>query len=149
MRPDNLIGKNMLLLCAINKGDTNAEQDAIQNIIGMPAEHPSYQLAEQVLSGKQSWEDLKNSLDPADIYLSQGVTAMALYYFTKGQPAEARNLIDFALPLCADNSGKAVLQSMEFGSLSRSIKVMAMPSPPPPPSASPAASVIPTASGTE
>ena len=149
LRPDNLIGKNMLLLCAINKGDGNAEQAAIQSIIGMTAEHPGYQIAQQVLSGKQRWEDLEKSMDPADIYLGQGVTAMALYYVAKGQLAEARNLIDFALPKCADNSGKAILESMEFGSLSRSMKALAMQSPSPAPAAIPASSAMPTVSGTQ
>jgi hypothetical protein len=148
IRPYNLIGKNVMLLCAINSLDATAAKTAIQSIINMQTDKPSYQLAQQVLSGNNSWEEVKKSMNANDIYLVQGVTAMALYYVAKGDVNEADKLIDFALPRCNENGDKAFLESLEFGSLSRSMKLLAKPSPTPTPATTPAASPSPAASGT-
>jgi hypothetical protein len=151
IRPDILIGKDTLLLCAINTGDARAVQACIQSIIAMQTDRPSYQMAQEVLSGRKRWQNYRKTMDPADIYLAQGVSAMALYYVAKEESAEARSLIDFAIHRCDadDNSGTALLESMDFGSLSRSVKALAIPSPSPAASASPNPSAMPTVSGTK
>jgi len=47
----------------------------------------------------------------------------------QGRPDEARTVIDQALPYCDDNGGRTFLQSLSYGSIGRSLKIV----PPPPP----------------
>jgi len=137
-RPYNLMGKDVLLLCAIQKGDAKAEQDEIGKIAGLETDRLIYKDTQSVLSGTQPWEKVSQSgnLTKRDTYLSQGILAIAFYYMSKGQNDEARSIIEQSLPNCMENSGKTMLQSLVFGSLGRTLKFSA--SPPPAVSLSPA-----------
>jgi hypothetical protein len=51
----------------------------------------------------------------------------------RGQTDAAKKVIDDELQYCAENSGKALLESLEYGSLARTLKPAALlPAPPPP-----------------
>jgi tetratricopeptide (TPR) repeat protein len=147
LRPQNLIGKNIMLLCAIHSGDPVKTMDAVMDIVRMQitAEHAAYEQAQAVLSGASTWEQVGPQMKNNDIYLGQATTAIALFYMARGQDDEAKNIIDQQLPWCAENSGKAVLESLLYGSLSRSLKPVALlPSGP----AAPAPSAPAAATGT-
>jgi len=146
LRPQNLIGKNMLLLCAIHSGDPVKTMDAVMDTVRMhvAAHHAPYKQAQAVLSGASTWEEVSKQMKNDNIYLGQATTAIALFYMARGQNDEANKIIDEQLPWCAENSGKAVLESLLYGSLSRSLKPVALlPSGP----AAPAPSAPGTATG--
>ncbi len=87
LRPGNLIGKNILLLCAIRSGDTAQAQQTITEIADMKTDKEPYKAAKSVLSGKEDWGDVSAAMKNDNIYLGQATTAIALYYMARGQPA--------------------------------------------------------------
>jgi hypothetical protein len=138
-RPANLIGKNILLLCAIERRDAAAEQAVIKEIATLKTDRPVYQAAQSVVSGTETWEQAGGSkvLKKKDPYLSQGITSITLYYLAKGRNDEARKVIEQSLPHCTVNSGKILLQSLDFGSLAHLLQPVATPKPTASPSVSP------------
>jgi hypothetical protein len=147
LRPQNMIGKNILLLCAIHSGDPVKTMDAVLDILRMEVtrDHAAYRQAQAVLSGASTWEQVSPKMKNNNMYLGQATTAIVLYYMARGQGDEARKIIDEQLPWCAENSGKALLESLEYGSLSRSLKPVALL---PSGAATPAPSAPPTAMAT-
>lgn len=81
-----------------------------------------YRAASAVLGGQKDWGDVSTGMRNKDIYIGQGTTAIALYYFSRGQGDLARKVIDNDLRYCQENSGKALLESMEYGSVGRALK---------------------------
>jgi hypothetical protein len=129
LRPYNLIGKDILLLCAIHSGDASASQGAIEKIAAFQTDRPSYMAARSVLAGRQTWEQVckSDALEKTDAYLSQGIAAISLYYLAKGNTNEALTVISQSLPRCDDNSGRILLQSILFGSIGRSMHLVPPP----------------------
>jgi hypothetical protein len=150
LRPMNLIGKNILLLCAIQRHDSAAQQAVFKEILNIKYDVPIYSLVMPILSGSESWQEssgklLKHKNNP---YLAQAITPIVLHDLMQGKNEEARAKIEVSLPVCADNSGKTLLQSLLFGSLSYLTKPPApTPTPatasPTPSSAAPAPSLTP------
>ena len=126
LRPENLIGKNMLLLGAINRGDAEAAEKTIMAIASMRTDKRPYLIAQSVLRGEKKWDDVVKSMKKSNEYTGQGTTAIALYYLAKGENEMASRVIEEMLPHCAENSGKSLLESLQFGSLSRSLKPVAL-----------------------
>jgi hypothetical protein len=143
LRPENMIGKNVLLMCAIGKGDAGLVEKAVKAIAGMKTKRPPYRAAREVLSGGKGWNDVAGGMRNNNQYLGQGVTAIALYYLARGDVAQERKVIDDELPYCAENSGKALLESLDYGALSRMVKPVALLAAPP---ATPTA--VPVTTGT-
>jgi hypothetical protein len=128
LRPQNMIGKNMVLLCAIHGGDPMKTMDAVLDILRMQIDptHTIYKRAQAVLSGDSTWEDVSKQMKNNNPYLGQATTAIVLFYMARGQDDEAMKIIDEQLPWCAENSGKALLESLRYGSLARSLKPVAL-----------------------
>jgi hypothetical protein len=126
LRPENLIGKNILLLCAIQRGDAAQAQRTITEIAGMRTGKKPYNTAKMVLSGKKDWGDVSGTMKNNNMYLGQGTTAIALYYMARGQTDMAGKVIDDELQYCQENSGKALLESLQYGSLARMLKPKAV-----------------------
>lgn len=126
LRPENMIGKNVLLLCAIERGDAEAAEKGVMEIAGMKTKKPPYKAAKAVLSGAKAWGDVAGGMRNNNIYLGQGATAIALYYMARGQGDVERKVIEDELPYCAENSGKALLESLDYGALSRTLKAVAL-----------------------
>jgi hypothetical protein len=126
LRPYNMIGKNVLLLCAIHDGDAVKTMDAVMNIVRMHARYKPYHKAQAVLDGSRTWERESSEMKNDDIYLGQGTTAIVLYYMARGENDEAKKIMEEQLPWCAENSGKAMLESLLYGSLSRTLKPVAL-----------------------
>ena len=144
LRPMNLIGKNILLLCAIQRHDSAAQQAALEEISTFKTDRPIYLAAQSILGGAGPQASPQNSgiFKESNPYLSQGITAIALYYMARGQDDQARAAIEQSLPYCTENSGKTLLESLLFGSLSYMLKSPPAPATPdaPAPSAVPPAS---------
>ncbi len=121
LRPENMIGKNILLLCAIQRGDGVQAQRTIAEIVGMQTDKQPYNTAKMVLGGQKDWGDVGGAMKNNNIYLGQGTTAIALYYMARGQNAMALRVINDELPYCQENSGKALLESLAYGALARTL----------------------------
>jgi hypothetical protein len=122
LRPMNLIGKNMLLLCALKRQDAELAVRTVMEIVQMHTQYRPYKRAQLVLSGKRAWNNKMLRWFRNDIYNGQGATAIALFYMAKGENDLAKEVINQVLPFCAENSGKALLESLLYGSLSRELK---------------------------
>jgi hypothetical protein len=88
----------------------------------MHTQYRPYKRAQLVLSGKRAWNNKMLRWFRNDIYNGQGATAIALFYMAKGENDLAKEVINQVLPFCAENSGKALLESLLYGSLSRELK---------------------------
>jgi hypothetical protein len=121
LRPENMIGKNILLLCAIQRGDGVQAQRTIAEIVGMQTDKQPYNTAKMVLGGQKDWGDVGGAMKNNNIYLGQGTTAIALYYMARGQNDMALRVINDELPYCQENSGKALLESLAYGALARTL----------------------------
>ncbi len=145
-RPTNMIGRNILLLCAIQRGDSGAEQAAIKDIATFKTDRPIYQIAQSVVSGSNTWEQASKSdvVRKTDPYLSQGITSIALYYLVQGNYGEAAKVIDESISHCSNNSGRTLLESLSYGSLDHLLQPGAAPAPTPTPT--PAQSPAPSPS---
>lgn len=131
-RPFNLIGKNTLWLCALHAGDKARAEAVRRDLLALQTKRPAYLTAQAVLSGTKTWEQARPELNPQDAYIAQGVAAIALHYYTEGQPEAARKALTEAIPLCLGCPDKTLLESMLYGSLGRWLN------PPPSPAPTPA-----------
>ena len=122
LRPWNLIGKNMLLLCALQKADAGLADAMKKEILSMKTNRVSYQTAQAVLSGAKTWEDVGSSMETGGEYLPQGATCVALYYLAEGKGDSAKKVLEDAMPFWTQGDDKTVMQCLLFGSLSRTVK---------------------------
>lgn len=146
-RPWNLTGKLTLWLCALHKGDRQQAEALRQEIAALKTDRPNYQAAQAILSGGKTWDDIRGELIPPaqdeqaassdgqsakepgasskkfSQYLCQSITAITLHYLSKGDAATAQAVIKESLPACPDNPEKALLTSLLYGSVARSLKV--------------------------
>ena len=122
LRPWNLIGKNTLLLCAIQKADARLADEMKKEIIGMKTDRASYQAAQALLNGAKTWGEVGSSIETSGDYLPQGATSIALYYIAEGKGDSAKQVLEDALPFCIQNDHKTLMQCLLFGSLSQTLK---------------------------
>lgn len=120
-RPWNVTGKNTLLLCALHRGDMERAEAVRQEFVALKTDRPAYRIAQSILNGEKTWAQARNDLKNGDPYLSQAATAIALYYLSLGKPEDAQTVLREALSLCRDG-GNAMMESLLFGSLSRSME---------------------------
>ena len=126
LRPMNMIGRIVLLLCALKHQDAELAVRTVMDIIQMHTNYKPYKKAQLVLSGQRQWNPKMRGAFIHDIYNGQGATAIALFYMAKGENDLAKKVLNDVLPYCAENSGKAVMQSLLYGSLSRSLTPVAL-----------------------
>ncbi len=149
LRPGSIIGDNILLLCAIERGDAEAAERSIMDIVSTKTDKKPYKTAQAVLSGAKDWGAVSGAMKNNNIYLGDGATAIALYYMARGQTDAAKKVINDELPYCAENSGKALLESLVYGSLARTLKpaaILPTPGAPPPMTGS---NAMPVTTGTK
>jgi hypothetical protein len=126
MRPWNITGKEILLLCAIQRGDAGMADEARKAIVGMKTDRLCYKTAQSVLSGAKSWDDVSKSMRGPDQYLAQSAIAATLYYFATGKPDTAKKVAYDCIPHCLPNDERMLLESLAYGSLSRSLNPAAL-----------------------
>jgi len=126
LRPWNLIGKNTLLLCAIHRGDAGLADAMKKEIVSLKTNRANYQAAQAVLGGAKTWEDVSNSMENNNQYLTQGATSIALYYLAEGNGDSAKKVLEETMPFCVQNDDKMVMQGIVFGSLARTVKPVAV-----------------------
>jgi len=124
-QPWNLTGKTTLWLCALQRGDRERAAAVRGEIAALKTDRPAYLAAQAILSGSKTWEETREALKTADQYLCQAATAIAVFYISQGDAKTAQMVIEQTLPLAPDTSERALLESLLYGSVARSLNAPA------------------------
>ena len=126
IRPFNLTGKNVLLLCAIHRGDNASAEAMRKEIVDLKTNRGCYEVAQSVLSGGKTWDQARDSMKSDDPYFLHGATAIAFYYLSRGQDDLAKSILQEAVSAHPrENMEKALMESVLYGSLSHALKPQA------------------------
>ncbi len=123
LRPFNLTGRAALLLCAAHEGDREQAEAIRKSIVEYQSKRPAYQIAQTVLSGEKTWEEVAPTLMKSDGLSQQAALTLAAYYLTQENYDKARTILTEMLPSTEYNAVyTAVFQSLLQGSLAPMFK---------------------------
>lgn len=122
LNPSTLAGKNILLLCAIHRGDAPLAEAMVKAITNLKSENPGYAEARAVLAGLKNWKEVSLTLKQHVPYPYQGATSIELYFIAEGKADMAKRVVDDALPYCHDSGAESLLESTIYGSVAQGLK---------------------------